>query len=371
MVRSKTVIPQPYSVFFDSIQVYEHTFKQGEEEIKNLEAADDKTKYEMYYAKDFLEVFNRFSSTAITFEDLQVELKNKIDKRVREKMAGRVSLNAPSKPPVPQPIPGPMPVAKPGNPFGALLNQPPGKLDDSNGSHSDQSGPRLPLPAAVTVPRFGGPSPATGHNKPPAQPSQQQPTKNDSEVHLLKQMVSSLEEELGLAKSELSNAERQKSTLQTTIDNLRRENERLGRQMEAEKARADQANRNSAQSGQGEATRMLRERIKDLETEIELMNSQNAKLLEALKEANKPQMNSQSQMGISLGPTKHEEEFHQRIQHLTKKLEMAEAENRILRENSQKGNDSFKGNLGNSDLLTEKLIRLESENQVLRKGNMQ
>lgn len=343
--------------------------KQGEKEITNLESCDDKTKYEMYYAKDFLEVFNRFSSTAITYEELQAEVKNKIDKRVRDKMAGRVNLNAPSKPPVPQPIPGPMPVAKPGNPFGAILNQPPGKLDDSNGSLSDHSGSRLPLPSSVDVPRFGGISPSPGQNKPPERNTNPTQNKNDSEVFLLKQLVSSLEQDLGEARAQLAEADRNKSGLQTTIDNLRRENERLGRQLESEKSRADQASRNSAQIGQGEATKMLRERVKDLETEIELMNAQNAKLLDALKAANNPQISSHNQMGISLGPSKNEEELNYRIQQLTRKLEMAEAENRLLKETNQKGNDSIRGNLGNADLLTEKLIRLESENQVLRKGN--
>ena len=332
----------------------------------------------MYYAEDFLEQYSQFSSMLLTFEELQGQLKNQIDKRVRDRLAGKPAEKAPNKPPMPQPIAGPMPVVKPGNPFGKILEGNPGKSDVSNDSYSDVSVNHHPKQNPVDPPRFGGsqngPIQLPGPHRPPEAPVviPPQPTgpSQSEQVNQLQTRLKQAESELMQARAMIDEHRRSQDSLQESIRGLRDEKTRLERALDQEKKRGDQALKSSGlAAGNLEATKMLKERIKDLETEIDLMNGQNAKLLEALKAANSAQNSNQGNLGFSLGPSRDDLELRQTIQTLNRKLEMAEAENRLLKENISRASEGQRVNSNLNGDYSEKIIRLESENQVLKKGN--
>lgn len=331
----------------------------------------------MYYAKDFLEVYSKFSSMAISFEELQTQVKNKIDRRVRDRIAGKGKDLAQPKPPMPLPVPGPMPVAKPGNPFGGILNQNPGNLQNSNDSFSEQPSHRHSRDDQASAPRFGGssttpaaPTPIRLPDRPPAAPDRPQPQAHADASSGLQSRLAQAEQELRDARGQLAEAGRSREQLEAALRRLTDDCARLEKRLMAETSRADQAVRGAGLAHSGaDASRGLRERVKDLETEVELMNEQNAKLLEALKAANNGPHAHGRGAPAGQGHGQHEDELLQRLQHVTRKLEMAEAENRLLRESGHRGSDPARGGFASGDAANEKLIRLESENQVLRKGN--
>lgn len=160
MILSRTVIKENNLVFTEYIKDYEVTYKKTIGLIVNLEGADKKTRFEMYYAEDFVECYNMFSVMKMTFEDLQKQLKNEIDSRVRDRLEGRKS---PAKAVInqePEYSPEARPEAKQGNPFGAVLDN----QRDTSGYSNDPPSPHMqPMKVSHSrdtqpgnPPQFGG-----------------------------------------------------------------------------------------------------------------------------------------------------------------------------------------------------------------------
>lgn len=72
-----------------------------------------------------MECYNKFNVMDLIFEDFQKEVKNLIDKRVRDRLAGKLPPKVPAADPkVPKdPVPSPKPAVKQGNPFGTVLDE--------------------------------------------------------------------------------------------------------------------------------------------------------------------------------------------------------------------------------------------------------
>lgn len=356
------------------------TYKAYEDNVKQAKQADashdDQLRFEILYADEFVAAFDQFATTQISMEDFKALVKNQIDKKVRDIMAGKVEpkadgrpgarADARAEPKIPVPVPVVAPVPKPSTSGGAGSGPKISRPDPSNDHRGEMGSSRPQRDDHSAGPRFGGDRGGPTRDHPRDIGREMGGPKPDSqEIKQLETKLAHTERELRLAREALDDADKKTYTLNSTIRELRQDNDRLQRLVETEKARADQAARNSSlATGASEATRVLKEKVKDLEAEIDLMNKQNAKLLDALKAAN----SAQNGLSASFGVTRAEDELMQRIQNLTRKLEAAEAQNRHLREANNRDYDGNRPNVGGSESLNDKVIRLESENQVLRRG---
>lgn len=196
-------------------------------------------------------------------------------------------------------------------------------------------------------------------------------TQNSDKVADLHAKLSQAEGSLGQAKT-LNNELRDSNTsLRGEIDKLKADKKKLQSDLERERSRADQALHSSNLSHNNQdAVRSLKSRVQDLESEIELLNQQNARLLSALKEANE---NSSAHQGghRDHGSHRGQENYDllTKIDNLTRKLEASESENRRLRGQNDVNEGKGGYNSGYSSR-QDQIARLEAENESLKKSKV-
>jgi len=274
--------------FSDSIKDYEHTYKQSLPSVGAVSSLSPSSPAlrELLFAEDFINVFNNeFSPAKITFDQFKQQMKNGIENRVQAKIknhgGGAGNHNE---------------VARPSNPPGLPSNLPFGAppILQSGGPNPSQ-----PFHGGDTTPHFSNLSTPQGQLTTMAISQQPQPPmpllhstpQNDSLIHdlrseieVLKQRLAGTEGQLQLSKNLTQDLKSVNEEQRVLIDQLRQERQKLELQLDGERKRAEDAIKSALHSsGNNEAVKMLKEKIRDLEGECQQLNNENNRLFELVK----------------------------------------------------------------------------------------